>query len=348
MKIYYKKKVLQFSFTVGTSRGILKDRAIWIFKLKDEETDKTLGKGEAAPLQNLSLDDREDFETYIEAKIKDFKEIDLPASEEEIFDLVNREISNEFPSVKFAFETMLLDAFHKGKGKILDNLFSDKNQPITINGLVWMGEEAFMRQQIDEKLEKGFSCVKMKIGAIDWPTEHKLLQYIRSHYSEKELTLRVDANGAFNKKNVFGVLDQLAQLDIHSIEQPVKAKKYDLMAKVCSKSPVPIALDEDLIGIFDEDKEYLLSRLNPHYVIFKPTLLGGIAETLEWIEICDRYQIGWWVTSALESNIGLNAIAQFTSKYADLSMPQGLGTGQVFVENTQPEMRLVGDQLYSK
>ena len=209
-----------------------------------------------------------------------------------------------------------------------------------------MGDYDFMQQQVQQKLEQGFATLKMKVGAIDFQQELQVLASVRKQFSASEITLRVDANGAFNAENVDTKLEALARFDLHSIEQPVKAGQHELMAQICASSPVPVALDEELIGIFDyREKFALLKKIQPTYIILKPGLLGGFQQTKEWIEIADRLKIGWWITSALESNIGLNAIAQFTSQFHN-ELPQGLGTGQLYHNNFESPLYIRDGHLF--
>lgn len=209
-----------------------------------------------------------------------------------------------------------------------------------------MGDERFMLDQIDQKLKSGFSCIKIKIGAIDFDQECKILKSIRDKYSPDDIELRVDANGAFSKENVVEKLKTLSKFNIHSIEQPVKQGQLELMSELCLKTPIPIALDEELIGVFGfKNKMNLLEGIKPQYIILKPTLLGGLYETKEWISIAEELSIGWWITSALESNIGLNAVAQLTAEY-NVDLPQGLGTGGLYFNNFPSPLSLEKEELF--
>jgi o-succinylbenzoate synthase len=241
----------------------------------------------------------------------------------------------QYPSILFGMETALLDLKNGGKGIIFNNDFTTREQKIPINGLVWMGDESFMKQQVDQKLAEGFTTIKLKIGAIDLEKELNILRAIRANYSKEQITLRVDANGAFNPQHATGVLQQLAELAIHSIEQPIQPGQWEAMKNLCTSSPTPIALDEELIGIVNrEQKMELLETIRPHYIILKPSLHGGISGTQEWIKLATERNIAWWMTSALESNIGLNAICQLTAEYDHL-LPQGLGTGSLYTNNVK-------------
>ena len=330
----YCKFRLNFTFEAGTSRGVLTYKDTYFIKVYKTSHPDIYGLGEAGPLLGLSLDDRRDFEAQLHQFCKSFREVDLPDKPEQITDIIKKAIPDAFPSIRFGWETALLDLLLEGKRQMLPNSWSRPPfQPIPINGLVWMGNSSFMREQIQCKLEQGFSCIKMKIGAIDFESEVELLAYIRKHFSKEEITLRVDANGAFSPGEAMKKLEALAKYDIHSIEQPIRPGQWDQMQYLCQSSPLPIALDEELIGVSGKDqKQQLLEELRPQFIILKPTLLGGLAATAEWIEIAENLNTGWWVTSALESNIGLNAIAQFTASYP-VMMPQGLGTGQLYRNN---------------
>lgn len=324
---------LKFKFDAGTSRGILKEKHNYLLLVRSDAFPGLEGVGEAGPLVGLSLDDRGDFPACLQQVCESIKGMEFSTDPGLLLSEVSAMIDERLPSIRFALETALLDLIHGGKRRIVPNRFFDDKVPIPINGLVWMGEVEFMERQIEEKLAAGFSCIKMKIGAIDFDTEFSLLKKVRQRYGKGEITLRVDANGAFSPGEALGKLERLAALDIHSIEQPITQGQWGEMATLCGHSPVPIALDEDLIGIFDNDeKKKLLTSVKPAYIILKPTLLGGIRETTAWIRLAEEMGIGWWVTSALESNIGLNAIAQFTATFGS-EMPQGLGTGQLYHNN---------------
>ncbi|MFN6946198.1 MAG: o-succinylbenzoate synthase [Cytophagaceae bacterium] len=319
----FSKYTLDFKFDAGTSRGVLRTKDSWFIKLFDEKQASIFGIGEASPLIGLSLDDRPDFQTKIV----------------EVSNLINSgrhpdEVDVDgFPTIAFALETAKADLDNGGRRMIFKTPFFRGEQSIEINGLVWMGDEEFMSRQVEEKISQGYKCIKIKIGALDFAKECEMLRKIRFEYSRDEIEIRVDANGAFSAKDALDKLNKLAEFDLHSIEQPIKPGRRKEMGDLIERSPVPIAFDEELIGIHSsEKKEELLESLQPHYIILKPTLLGGMGATKEWIDIAERHNIGWWITSALESNIGLNAIAQFSTTL-DLKMPQGLGTGQLFHNN---------------
>jgi o-succinylbenzoate synthase len=341
----YVPHLLHFRFEAGTSRGVLTEKMIFLVKAFRKGNPKTVGWGEAAPLVKLSIDDIPDFEVQLANLCKKLSGTSVPANEASILDWVENHIPSFLPSIRFAFEMSLFDLLHHGVKMVFDTPFSNQHQSIPINGLIWMGGREFMLEQIDKKLEEGYNCIKMKIGAIDFEQECELLGYIRQKFNASQVTLRVDANGAFTGQDAMRKLKKLAEFDLHSIEQPIRQGQIELMAELCSQTPLPIALDEELIGIVGYlDKKELLEKIKPQYIIIKPTLLGGIAASREWIALAEKTGIGWWVTSALESNIGLNAIAQFTSTF-DTDMHQGLGTGQLYVNNFESPLTITKGHL---
>ncbi len=249
-------------------------------------------------------------------------------------------------SIRFGFETALLDMRNGGAGRFITNSFTEGTTPIRINGLIWMGDKRVMKKRIREKLDQGFNCIKLKIGGIDFNDEIALLKSIRDEYSPDNLELRVDANGAFSPDTAMQHLERLAEYGLHSIEQPIKQGQWDEMAALCRLSPIPVALDEELVGFkADKEKIRMLETIKPSYIILKPSLCGGFAESDRWIRLAEERGIGWWATSALESNIGLNAIAQWVSQYNPV-MPQGLGTGMLYTNNYPSRLRLDGDRMY--
>ncbi len=344
LDLRYKKHQLNFRFLAGTSRGTLKERTAYIIFVKDKHTGIT-GVGEASPLKSLSPDYLPDFEIHLDHYLSLFKELPNFNEMASLLNYVSHVVPSKFPAIRFGIETALLDLFHGGKRLILNNPFFSEFKPIPINGLIWMGNEKFMRKQLNEKLSAGFNCIKMKIGAIDFNKELTILRDIRSNYDHQAITLRVDANGAFSGEEVEDKLKALADLDIHSIEQPIAPGQWNEMAAQCKKEILPIALDEELIAITSkEEKIKLIEVINPQFLILKPTLLGGILETTTWIEIAEERGIGWWITSALESNIGLNAICQLTATY-DIALPQGLGTGQLYHNNFHSPLTVGGGEI---
>jgi o-succinylbenzoate synthase len=338
LQAQYYKHTLNFRFEAGTSRGVLKNKDSYFIKLYDNLSPEIYGLGEAGPLEGLSLD----FGALAEQKIK---EIVKGVNSAEYNDLVNLAGSlQNYPSVRFALETAILDLRNGGKREIFHNDFFNLNKPIKINGLVWMGNKEFMKAQIIEKLNAGFDTIKLKIGAIDFDHEIELLNYIRKQFSAQEIGLRVDANGAFSPDSALEKLKVLSEYEIHSIEQPIKVNQWEEMAELCEKTPISIALDEELISNSDKKLE-LLQAIRPQFIILKPSLIGGFLGTKEWIETAESLGINWWITSALESNIGLNAICQFTAEY-DNALPQGLGTGKLYDNNFSSPLEIKSGEIY--
>jgi o-succinylbenzoate synthase len=342
----YQKHPLQFKFSAGTSRGVLTEKDSYYIRIFDDRNPSLSGLGECSPLKGLSVDDQPDFEINLSEICDSFSLIKSSPYAWDISAVVRELVGNEFPSIQFAFETALLDYRNGGKRIIFDNEFVRGQKSIEINGLIWMGDEEWMRRQIDQKLQEGYRCLKMKIGAIDFEKEFALLTYIRQQYNPEQITLRVDANGAFSPEEAPEKMERLATLGLHSIEQPIRAGQIAQMARLCSHAPLPIALDEELIGVAaGDDKRHLLESIRPQYIILKPTLLGGFEHCNEWIALASQMGIGWWMTSALESNVGLNAISQFTAEY-NPQLPQGLGTGQLFTNNIESPLRISGGRLH--
>jgi o-succinylbenzoate synthase len=320
MKATCKKYTLHFKRPSGTSRGVMTEKETWFLFLEDEG--KT-GIGECGLLRGLSIDDRPDYEEKL-----NWVSQNIHLGKDKLWDELL-----EFPSIQFGIETAFLSLQSKTTFELFPSSFTKGNDTMRINGLVWMGDEAYMKSQIEEKLSQEFTCIKLKIGAIDFEKELELLHYIRQNFDAKTIEIRVDANGAFNSFEALDKLNQLAVFELHSIEQPVQKNNTDLMANLCKSTPFPIALDEELIGVFlFSEKEALLKKIRPQYIILKPSLVGGFKGTLEWISIANSLGINWWITSALESNIGLNAIAQFTFTLQN-PLPQGLGTGGLYTNN---------------
>ncbi|GAB5563054.1 MAG: o-succinylbenzoate synthase [Winogradskyella sp.] len=320
MKANYKQYILNFKQASGTSRGVLKTKETWFIKLADEDN---VGIGESGLFRGLSIDDRTDYETKLQWVCDN-----IHLGQEK---LINELVA--FPSIQFGLEQAFKSLNSETSFELFPSTFTNGEAAIPINGLIWMGSESFMNQQIKDKIEAGFDCIKMKIGAIDFQTELSLLKSIRKEFSASDIELRVDANGAFAPHEALEKLKRLAELDLHSIEQPIKQGQIEEMANLCETTPLPIALDEELIGVFSvTKKEKLLQTIQPQYIILKPSLVGGLNGSQEWINASENLGIGWWITSALESNIGLNAIAQWTYTL-DSKMPQGLGTGSLFTNN---------------
>lgn len=333
MKATYQKYTLQFKQPSGTSRGVMTQKETWLLKI---ELDGSLGIGECGLLRGLSIDDRPDYEAKLQWVCENIEK-----GEEWLWEQLI-----EFPSIQFGVEMAFRSLASKQPFLLFPSEFTTGQKSIPINGLVWMGTPDFMRKQIEEKIQAGFRCIKLKIGAIEFEKEIDLLRMIRQYFAANEIEIRVDANGAFSSNDALLKLGQLSQFELHSIEQPIAIKQYEAMAKLCQNTPVAIALDEELIGVFGlGEKEALLQKINPQYLILKPSFIGGFRGTLEWIALAEKYQIGWWITSALESNIGLNAIAQWTYTLQN-PMPQGLGTGALYTNNFDCPLEVAGGQLW--
>ena len=333
MKATYHKYILNFKRPSGTSRGILTEKETWFIVL---EKDGKKGVGECGILRGLSIDDRPDYEAKLQWTCAH-----IHLGENQLWEALI-----EFPSIQFGVEMAFQSLRSKSPFLLLPSDFTNGEKSIPINGLVWMGSTSFMKQQIEEKLAEGFRCVKLKIGAIDFDTELQLLGYIRQYFTPEQIEIRVDANGAFDVSLALDKLIQLSEFKLHSIEQPIPKNNTDNMAELCKTTPIPIALDEELIGVFSlEEKEALLQKIKPQYIILKPSFIGGFRGTKEWISLAEKYKIGWWITSALESNIGLNAIAQWTFLQHNL-MPQGLGTGALYTNNFDCPLVVSEGQLW--
>ena len=335
MKATYHKYILNFKQPSGTSRGVMTEKETWFILL---EKDGKKGIGECGILRGLSADDRPDYEEKLQWTCDN-----IQLGENQLWEALI-----EFPSIQFGVEMAFQSLVSETPFLLFPSDFTNREKSIEINGLVWMGEESFMKQQIEEKLADGFRCVKLKIGAIDFDKELQLLGYIRQHFSPEKVEIRVDANGAFDVTMALDKLNQLAGFELHSIEQPIQKNNTDSMSELCKITPIPIALDEELIGVFSlEEKDQLLQKIKPQYIILKPSFVGGFRGTKEWILLAEKYQIGWWITSALESNIGLNAIAQWTFLQHN-SMPQGLGTGALYTNNFDCPLVVSQGQLWYK
>ena len=345
LRVSYLKYTLQFTFEAGTSRGTLTQKDSYFLRLVDSDQPDVVGYGECGPLSGLSLDDIPDFDDRLNDYCNYFNQLDLQLFDWNVTVILNQLISQQHPSILFGFETAMHDFLSGGQRLIRDNEFVHGRRAIPINGLVWMGSFDAMREQIDQKIAAGYTTIKLKIGAIDFERECELLAYIRTRYSPDRITLRVDANGAFRPDEAMMKLERLADYHLHSIEQPVAAGQTDLMADLCRHTPLPIALDEELIGHMEYvDKFRLLKKIQPQFIILKPTLLGGLRHCDEWIELANRLSVGWWITSALESNIGLNAVAQYAAQFKNL-LPQGLGTGQLYHNNIDSPLQIDGGTL---
>jgi len=333
MKANYHRYVLEFKNPSGTSRGILTHKETWFLTL---EHDGKKGIGECGILRSLSVDDRPDYEEKLQWTCQN---IHL-GFEKLWLELV------EFPSIQMGLETAFLSLKNDNPMLIFPSDFTNGTQTMDINGLVWMGSEVFMKRQIEDKIKQGFRCIKLKIGALDFNVELGLLKFIRQHFDEQQMMIRVDANGAFDSNEALDKLNQLSEFKLHSIEQPIKNGQPDKMAKLCRNSPIPIALDEELIGVFElQEKQKLLDQIMPQYIILKPSLVGGFKGSEEWIKLANERKMGWWITSALESNIGLNAITQWTF-LLNSSMYQGLGTGGLYTNNFESPLTISEGQIF--
>ncbi|MFN8313465.1 MAG: o-succinylbenzoate synthase [Cyclobacteriaceae bacterium] len=338
LKAVFTKRTFHFSFRARTSRGAMSQRDSWFLKIWDDKNPEHFGLGEAGPLPGLSTETPEQVEAQLALVMGRLSKLSASsaANLEALYQAIG--ISDLSSSVLFALETAWLDFIQGGTRKIFDNSFL-KGTPIPINGLVWMGGLDDMLQQVSIKLYDGFNCIKLKIGGINFEKELDILQFIRRKYFRDVVTIRLDANGAFKVEDAMYKLMDCARYDIHSIEQPIRPG-LSKMAELCRETPVPIALDEELIGVNKrEAKIALLDRIRPQFIILKPSLHGGIAGCAEWVRLAEERQTGWWMTSALESSIGLNAIAQFSAEYP-IDTHQGLGTGMIYTDNIASPLKV--------
>jgi o-succinylbenzoate synthase len=328
-------RLLDFIIPAGTSRGVMKQKKSWLIELHDTNT-KNTGWGECSIIENLSPDFTNEvyYLNQLNKALSDLRENE--------FDLASL---NNMPSIKFGIETAMISLKSSNPFNLFDTPFSNGDEGILINGLIWMGNIDFMQKQIETKLLQGFSCLKLKIGALRFEDELQIIARIRKKFSPEILEIRVDANGAFSYDSTLVKLAQLSKYHIHSIEQPIKAGNWIEMCSLCANTPIPIALDEELIGTSNkEQKKQLLNTIRPQYIILKPSLLGGFESCTTWIELAEKKGIQWWITSALESNLGLNAIAQYASTFP-LKIPQGLGTGSLYSNNIPSPLMVVGEKL---
>lgn len=336
IKAVVRNREFKFVRPANTSRGTLYSKNVWYIVLYDTDNPLRKGIGECSVFPGLSMDDVEGFEKKLT----------------EITNMINKGMLSlkipirDWPSVNFAIETALTDLNNGGERVIYPSDFTNGRGYILINGLIWMGSKSEMLKQIDEKLDLGFRCLKLKVGAIDFQSENEILQMIRNRYSPDDLEIRLDANGAFSTYEALEKLKALSDFEIHSIEQPILPSQLEEMATLCRLSPIPVALDEELIGKYPiENKHRLLKIVKPQYIVLKPGLLGGIKSCEEWITSANEMNIGWWITSSLETNIGLNAIAQWTYTLKN-PMHQGLSTGNLFINNIASPLALTGEKLY--
>jgi o-succinylbenzoate synthase len=338
LQAIYTSQTFQFTFQARTSRGAMRNRTSWFIKIWDDQQPGVFGIGECAPLPGLSIDDVPDFEEVLKHTLQQLasSKLQIVNGSYDLSDIV----PIGFPSIVFGIETALLDLQHGGKQEIFQNNFLNGKR-LPINGLIWMGDMDQMLQQIAIKIYDGYRCIKMKVGSLNFEKECDILHYVRKKYYRNDITIRLDANGAFKPDDCLLKLKELSKFNIHSIEQPIKTGQVELLRELNRDSPIPIALDEELIGVTTRTaKEKLLQDSNVPYIILKPTLHGGLQSCQEWIEVAEAKRVQWWMTSALESNVGLNAISQFTAHYP-VTLPQGLGTGQLYENN-------IGSPLYVK
>ena len=338
-KLTITPRTLHFKQPAGTSRGVYTTRKSWFVEATSDGKPGVKGVGECAPLPDLSCDARPEYETALTQLCR----------MTELTGSLNHNMLRPYPSILFGLETALLDLEKGGTGQLFDTPFTRGEEGICINGLVWMGSYDEMLQRLETKMKAGYRCVKLKIGAIDFDRELDLVRHIREAFDESKIELRLDANGGFAPDEAMNRLEQLAQYGIHSIEQPIKQHQWARMAELCASTPIPIALDEELIGVnMTSMKQDLLDRIRPQYIILKPSLHGGMCGTREWIDLAKARGIGSWMTSALESNIGLNAVAQLAADIygPNIQMPQGLGTGQLFEDNIPMPLQIKGDKLW--
>ena len=334
IKARFERHQLRFKRPSGTSRGVLRTKDSWYVELQDREGHT--GIGECSIIEGLSLDDA----SQIDGQLTTF------CQEPEKYLSNYRNAFHKFPAIQFAIEMAMQDLSNPEPFILYPSPFSDAQSGILINGLIWMGDKQYMFDQIKSKIDQGYQCIKLKIGAIDFEQELSLLSYIRSHFSPEDIELRVDANGAFSPVDALEKLNQLSEFELHSIEQPIRQGQTEKMAKLCQTTPLDIALDEELVGVSTiENKRRLLQDIMPQYIILKPSLLGGFKSSDEWIDIANELGIEWWITSALEANVGLNAISQWTfTKQSD--MPQGLGTGMLYENNIESPLSLRGQYIH--
>lgn len=330
MKAHFTKYNLEFKYPSGTSRGILYFKETYFIHL-EQEGKKAIG--ECGLFRGLSHDDTPDYEQKLQWVCQNISE-----GKEALMSF-----AKEFPSIKIGLDSVFKN-LKEGAHLYFPSDFTEKKKPITINALIWMGDAQFMTTQIEEKIAQNFRCLKLKIGS-NWESEKTIITQLRNIFSAEELEIRVDANGAFSPEKAKYILEDLESLKVHSIEQPIKAGQWQSMRDLCRNSPTPIALDEELIGVFGEKRDQLLSEIQPQYIILKPSLLGSFDDNDHWIDLAENLGIQWWITSALESNVGLNAISQYTATKNN-PLPQGLGTGALYTNNTESVLELKANQLW--
>ena len=346
------ERTLHFEQPARTSRGVYTTRQIWLVKITSPYVPGAMGIGECAPLPDLSCDATPDYEDILHGFCRQFAQEGV----------IDRKAMLPYPSMLFGMETALLQFNNEKKllehglnpdanpvPLIFDTPFSQGKEGITTNGLVWMGDKKEMDNRTEAKLLEGFRCIKLKIGAIDFSDEVALIKKIRHLFSPGLVELRVDANGAFPCDKASYMLELLSLFSIHSIEQPIKQGQWEEMAQLCRNSKLPIALDEELIGINERSKKKrMLDIVKPAYLVLKPSLHGGVHGVTEWVKLAEERGIGTWITSALESNIGLNAIAQLAAHLygPNIKTPQGLGTGKLFTDNFPMALEIRNAKLW--
>lgn len=332
-------RLLHFKHPAGTSRGVYNTRKVWYVHLSSWDHPGRIGIGECAPLPNLSCDDLPHYEQILAQACRNVEQ------QSTLSPTLSSQELTDYPSIRFGIETAIRH-FQADGYALWDTPFSRGEAGIRINGLIWMGDFEQMLRQIEAKMQGGFHCIKLKIGGIEFEQELALLRHIRAHFAAHELELRVDANGAFSPATAMDKLHRLAELDLHSIEQPIRAGQWEEMAQLTQSTPIPIALDEELIGCNTlQEKRQLLSFIKPQYIILKPSLHGGFYGGEQWIKEAEKQSINWWITSALESNVGLNAIAQWCATLNN-PLPQGLGTGLLFTNNVEMPLQIRQDSLW--
>lgn len=331
------KQVFHFNFQARTSRGAMRERTSWVLKVWDEKEPEVFGLGECAPLPGLSIDGVPDYEERLKAILQDLEKLSINNGQltmDNFQGWIDKMVSPQYSSIIFGLETALLDLLNGGRRVIFQNDFQT-GRKLPINGLIWMADMDLMLQQIAIKIQDGYRCIKMKVGGLNFEKECDILHYVRKKYFREDIIIRLDANGAFKLDDCLYKLKELSKFKIHSIEQPIKPGQLEALREISENSPIPIALDEELIGVHETNiRQKLLETSKVPYLILKPSLHGGLQSCKEWIALAEQMSKGWWITSALESNIGLNAICQLTAEYP-VSIPQGLGTGQLYDDNIE-------------
>ncbi len=332
MKASYCRYRLLFKQPAGTSRGVLTEKETYFIKLEDESMPGKFAIGECAVFRGLSVDDVPDYED----KLRELCDNIIHDRQTDL---------ERYPSMSFGLQTAIFDLSNGCRRILFPSAFTKGETAVPINGLVWMGTKKEMLRRIDDKIKAGFTTIKLKVGAIDFDSEIELVKHIRRVFPPEVLTIRLDANGGFTPEKALSRLERFARYGIHSIEQPIRPRQWKEMERICAESPIDIALDEELIGLLSvSDKSEMLDAIKPKYIILKPSLIGGFSGAQEWMQVASVKGVGGWITSALESNIGLNAIAQWTAAMG-AEVPQGLGTGALFTNNIASPLEVVGQCL---